>query len=702
MRRAIMLGIVGWLSLTMTGCGGCGGMSQAYMRANAIRRPKDDDPPAAQQKPTPAPRKKPQQAEPPEKNPPLDSSLARTSKTPQAMVVPPAAVVAEAENPATATKPAEPLSPTERRQRSLENLKKIGAALELYAQANGAYPAAAKFAPGKLPLLSWRVEILPYLGFGQLYKKFRLNEPWDSEHNAALLSQIPAVYQSAERFDEKTNYLVPLDSSGAFSLRSARADRGTPPRRIEDGAENTIILLEASDDLAQPWTKPADLEISTNSLESFSGRLRIDGLFVVLGGGSVRLLPLGTDVKQIRSLITIDSGDNRVATLAITRAAQVEPADLSGEPPATVVNVTAAEPKVVDPLASGPGPSAVAPGTIPPARSAGSAVAPPLAKAPIPNALELEKARGRFREIGVWQEKIRQARTDEQQQQVAQGLLAQVDRLQDAPADLYVVLQEVRRLALEGRDAVTALEVVERLARRFEIDATAERVEVVSQFARATAVDRNDHEGNGILLRYAVGLVGESLANDNFANAERMYQIAMTAARRTKNTAIIRTLQNSKREVDAARTAYAKVEGVIETLNSDPDNGDANLVAGSYYCFIKGNWERGLPLLARGSDARLQELAEKELDPPALADLQLDLADQWWSLGEDEQHPQRRRMQMRGVHWYLQALPQLAGGLKKVKAEVRLKAAERVYGKTAIQAMGRPHSGAVNGATAAR
>ena len=44
------------------------------------------------------------------------------------------------------------------------------------------------------PLLSWRVHILPFLEEGELYKQFRLDEPWDSEHNRKLIEKMPDAY----------------------------------------------------------------------------------------------------------------------------------------------------------------------------------------------------------------------------------------------------------------------------------------------------------------------------------------------------------------------------------------------------------------------------------------------------------------------------------------------------------------------------
>ena len=45
-------------------------------------------------------------------------------------------------------------------------------------------------------LLSWRVDILPFIEQDTLYKEFHLDEPWDSEHNKKLLAKMPKVFRA--------------------------------------------------------------------------------------------------------------------------------------------------------------------------------------------------------------------------------------------------------------------------------------------------------------------------------------------------------------------------------------------------------------------------------------------------------------------------------------------------------------------------
>ena len=81
--------------------------------------------------------------------------------------------------------------------RCAANLKQIARAMHAYAEArNWTFPPQAITGTGGKPLLSWRVAILPYLGEDEkaLHAQFKLDEPWDSPHNKALLGKMPTVF----------------------------------------------------------------------------------------------------------------------------------------------------------------------------------------------------------------------------------------------------------------------------------------------------------------------------------------------------------------------------------------------------------------------------------------------------------------------------------------------------------------------------
>src|SRR5262249_42767551 len=96
------------------------------------------------------------------------------------------------------------------RMQSANNLKQIGVAMHNYLDKANSFAPRAVFDKDGKALLSWRVLLLPYLGEKELYEKFKLEEPWDSDHNKKLLAKIPAVYRASpakHRKDHTTFYL---------------------------------------------------------------------------------------------------------------------------------------------------------------------------------------------------------------------------------------------------------------------------------------------------------------------------------------------------------------------------------------------------------------------------------------------------------------------------------------------------------------
>ena len=106
---------------------------------------------------------------------------------------------------------------------------------------------------------------------------------------------------------------------------------------------------------------------------------------------------------------------------------------------------------------------------------------------------------------------------------------------------------------------------------------------------------------------------------------------------------------------------YRKALSVLEGKPTDPA---ANLAAGRHLCFIKGNWDRGVPMLALGSDAALKAVGIKDLRGADSADEQAAIGDAWWDLAETKQGQERDTLRLRAGFWYRQAFghPRETGG----------------------------------------
>lgn len=157
--------------------------------------------------------------------------------------------------------------------------------MEAYSKEHGRLPPAIlRDAQGK-PLHSWRVLILPYLEQEDLYRQFRLDEPWDSEHNLALLPRMPKVYDVPYRPGDDPRS-EPYTTFCQVFVGKGTAFEGPEglrlPEDFPDGTARTILLAEAGD--AVPWTKPVDLVYDPDGpLPSLGGAFTGEGRFSLFG-----------------------------------------------------------------------------------------------------------------------------------------------------------------------------------------------------------------------------------------------------------------------------------------------------------------------------------------------------------------------------------------------------------------------------------
>ena len=149
------------------------------------------------------------------------------------------------------------------RAQAMNNMKQIGLAMHNYHDTFGAFPPAAitDKKTGK-PLLSWRVAILPFIEQDNLYRQFKLDEPWDSEHNIKLSRTVVKVYEDprGEAAPGMTYYKVFTSPDGkkqAAITPFSTTGKGRKFFNITDGTSNTIMVVSGGDPVN--WAKPDDI-----------------------------------------------------------------------------------------------------------------------------------------------------------------------------------------------------------------------------------------------------------------------------------------------------------------------------------------------------------------------------------------------------------------------------------------------------------
>ena len=191
---------------------------------------------------------------------------------------------------------------------SKNNMKQIGVAIYNYHFTYENLPVGEKdgikFSEGS-PLLSWRVHILPFIEQQELYDRFKLDEPWDSEHNIKLLNEMPFVYANPAQkgLQNKTVYRVP---AGDNSILGGNSVIGL--KDILDGTANSAMVLDVGPEMAIEWTKPDSLPIdAANVVSSFGDLNKV--ITVLLSDGSVLDIPLSMENDKWKLFLDYKDGE---------------------------------------------------------------------------------------------------------------------------------------------------------------------------------------------------------------------------------------------------------------------------------------------------------------------------------------------------------------------------------------------------------
>ena len=190
---------------------------------------------------------------------------------------------------------------------SSNNLKQLALAVYNYESTYGHYPPAATLGKKGKKLLSWRVAVLPYIEQDALYKKFNLDEPWDSEHNLKVFKDNPmpkvfALPGTKNLDDKKTHYQAFVGNGAMFDPVAA-----LKPTDILDGTSNTIMFATAA--TAVEWTKPDDIEFDPKAEVKKLFLFQGNSTLVAMGDGSVRAVSNTLSEKTLKAVITRSGGE---------------------------------------------------------------------------------------------------------------------------------------------------------------------------------------------------------------------------------------------------------------------------------------------------------------------------------------------------------------------------------------------------------
>jgi hypothetical protein len=281
----------------------------------------------------------------------------------------------------------------------------------------------------------------------------------------------------------------------------------------------------------------------------------------------------------------------------------------------------------------------------------------------IPDAREQGQARKLLKEAFA---KELADRSSPARRRLAHQLLEQASKSDHNIVEQFVLLTGAIEAAGESGDLHLCLEASDRITSEFEMDELAVNADAAIKalpngLRPAELAADNVHAGVILLDRLA--------AVEDFPTATRLIAALQQCA--AAYPALKTLVLQHAHDVAELHSAHDRMISALAKLKSAPGDPGANLAIGRYFCFYQGQWDRGLPFLAKGSDVSLAALAQRDLDKPPAAEARAGIAEAWWNFSEKQHNVEEINQATRAVFWYRKAL-ESASGLSRTVLQKRL------------------------------
>ena len=199
----------------------------------------------------------------------------------------------------------------QRNMGSFNHLSRIALALDNYHATFGAYPPAFVADKNGRPMHSWRVLILPFLGYEALYRKYDFQSPGIHQKiGLFLLKCRSSINRDLPATAARRPYLAVVGKATAWP-----GDKATKRSDFTNPRYTVLVVEAANSDI--DWTEPRDMPFDQAMLGVHSDdtpgirSYRHDNLLVANASGDLVWLPVGAPPRLLKAAFTI-SGEQAV------------------------------------------------------------------------------------------------------------------------------------------------------------------------------------------------------------------------------------------------------------------------------------------------------------------------------------------------------------------------------------------------------
>jgi formylglycine-generating enzyme required for sulfatase activity len=267
-------------------------------------------------------------------------------------------------------------------------------------------------------------------------------------------------------------------------------------------------------------------------------------------------------------------------------------------------------------------------------------------------------------------------------------LLSEASKYDANPVDKFVLLGGAMAAGEEGGDLAACFSAADQLAAGFQVDALRLKADA------ALKTPLSGYASNPTVnVKTGMEILDQLISAEDFATAVRLTGLWHPFA--SNDPDLSRQLQRRGRDLGVMRSAHDRAAAQMEKLKREPNDPGANFDVGWYHCLVMEHWRLGLPMLAKGSDPVLRDLAGSELARPGSPDRIALVGDGWWDVGQKQSGMIHDHACRHAASVYAGARGS-ASGLQRALIEKRLVEAAAMEGRVGPEVDGSPESAFTN------
>ncbi|PAY20217.1 hypothetical protein CKO51_07210 [Rhodopirellula sp. SM50] len=303
------------------------------------------------------------------------------------------------------------------------------------------------------------------------------------------------------------------------------------------------------------------------------------------------------------------------------------------------------------------------PTTTPPVSPSLAEYVTPAGKQPIPSADSITAKMQTVRDL--FQPEYLQAKQREQRIAVADQMRETADETKNDPEGRFALYRVAREIYIGESDFDSAFEMVDLLDQSFEaIDVMGLKRDVIESVA-----------GRGVptteFSDAAINVAEDCLHAGRLDDGIAICKTLLAAVKRLPTPQLGR-LNDVQQQLADAQALFSVYQRGLTSLESNPDDADAQSAVGKYLCLVENRWADGLPRLAAGSDPLYREAASNELTLSNAEMTELQVADGWFKIIDSSESSFEKRSLANHAKSFYQSARLKTAGLEVRKIDQRL------------------------------